>query len=141
MGSDIANGDHIATRTIVMQQKTERPVQFEITEQTKKSVRAWIEQATLKSDYALFGHRLHDRARLSTRQHARIVHRRVRGIGVDAAGCRTHTMRQTKATLIYGRTKNLRAVQLLAHIKLESSVRYLGIELDEALEMAEQTEV
>ena len=62
--------------------------------------------------------------------------------GLDAAADGTHTMPRTKASLIYRRTKNLRAVQLLlGHMKLESTVRYLGIEVDDALEMAEQTEV
>ena len=61
---------------------------------------------------------------------------------MDAAAYGTHTMRLTKATLIYRRTKNLRAVQLLlGHTKLESTVRYLGIKVDDALEIAEQTEV
>lgn len=64
------------------------------------------------------------------------------GIGLDPAAYGTHTMRRTKASLIYRRTKNLRAVQLLlGHIKLESMVRYLGIEVEDALEMAEQTEM
>lgn len=62
-------------------------------------------------------------------------------IGLDASAYATHSMRRTKAALIYRRTKNLRAVQLLlGHTKLESTVRYLGIEVDDALEMAEQTE-
>ena len=79
---------------------------------------------------------------LSTREYARIVHRWVAKIGLDAAMYGTHSMRRTKASLIYRRTKNLRAVQLLlGHAKLESTVRYLGIEVDDALEMAEQTEV
>jgi site-specific recombinase XerD len=79
---------------------------------------------------------------LSTRKYARIVRRWVREIGLDPAAYGTHTLRRTKATLIYRRTKNLRAVQLLlGNSKLESTVRYLGIEVDDALEMAEQTEV
>jgi site-specific recombinase XerD len=79
---------------------------------------------------------------LSTRQYARIVRHWVREIGLDPAAYGTHTLRRTKASLIYRRTKNLRAVQLLlGHTKLESTVRYLGIEVDDALEMAEQTEV
>ena len=61
---------------------------------------------------------------------------------LDDAAYGTHTMRRTKASLIYRRTKNLRAVQwLLGNTKLESTVRYLGIKVDDALEMAEQTEV
>jgi len=93
------------------------------------------------SDY-LFRSRIHDSPHLSTRQYARLVHRWVRSIGLDDAAYGTHTMRRTKASLIYRRTKNLRAVQLLlGHTKLESTVRYLGIEVDDALEMAEQTDV
>jgi len=63
-------------------------------------------------------------------------------MGLDPTMYGTHTLRRTKVSLIYRRTKNLRAVQLpLGHMKLESTVRYLGIEVDDALEMAEQTEV
>ena len=139
---DISHGDRIAPRAIVMQQKTGRPVQFEITEQTRKSVAEWLELAKLKSDSYLFPSRIHDSLHLSTRQYARIVNAWVIEIGLDPAGYGTHTMRRTKASLIYRRTKNLRAVQLLlGHTKLESTVRYLGIEVDDALEMAEQTEV
>lgn len=90
----------------------------------------------------LFPSRLHTSPHLSTRQYARIVHRWVASIELDDTAYGTHTMRRTKASLIYRRTKNLRAVQLLlGHTKLESTVRYLGIEVDDALEMAEQTEV
>ena len=139
---DISHGDRIVPRAIVMQQKTGRPVQFEITEQTRKSVAEWLELAKLKSDSYLFPSRIHDSLHLSTRQYARIVKAWVIEIGLDPAGYGTHTMRRTKASLIYRRTKNLRAVQLLlGHTKLESTVRYLGIEVDDALEMAEQTEV
>jgi integrase len=89
-----------------------------------------------------FPSRLHCSPHISTRQYGRIVHRWVQQIGVDPAAYGTHTMRRTKASLIYRRTKNLRAVQLLlGHTKLESTVRYLGIEVDDAVEMAEQTEV
>ena len=85
---------------------------------------------------------MHDSPHLSTRQYARIVNSWVIEIGLDPSGYGTHTMRRTKASLIYRRTKNIRAVQiLLGHTKLESTVRYLGIEVDDALEMAEQTEV
>ena len=139
---DISHGDRIASRAIVMQQKTERPVQFEITEQTRKSISEWLQLATLRSDSYLFPSRLHESPHLSTRQYARIVNEWVEEIGLDPINYGTHTMRRTKASLIYRRTKNLRAVQLLlGHTKLESTVRYLGIEVDDALEMAEQTEV
>jgi integrase len=139
---DISHGDRIASRAIVMQQKTERPVQFEITEQTRKSIAEWLQLATLRSDSFLFPSRIHESPHLSTRQYARIVNDWVEEIGLDPVNYGTHTMRRTKASLIYRRTKNLRAVQLLlGHTKLESTVRYLGIEVDDALEMAEQTEV
>jgi len=139
---DISHGDRVTSRAIVMQQKTGRPVQFEITEQTRKSVTEWIKASEIKSDAFLFPSRIHNSVHLSTRQYARIVNDWVVEIGLDPTSYGTHTMRRTKPTLIYRRTKNLRAVQLLlGHTKLESTVRYLGIEVDDALEMAEQTEV
>ena len=139
---DVMHGERAAARTIVMQQKTERPVQFEITEQTRDTLAIWIRQRGLRNDDFLFPSRLRGSAHLSTRQYARIVQGWVREIGLDPAAYGTHTLRRTKASLIYRRTKNLRAVQLLlGHSKLESTVRYLGIEVDDALEMAEQTEV
>ncbi|MFM9835043.1 MAG: tyrosine-type recombinase/integrase [Methylophilaceae bacterium] len=139
---DICHGDRVSSRAIVMQQKTGRPVQFEITEQTRKSISDWLKLADLKSENFLFPSRIHDSLHLSTRQYARIVNDWVEEIGLDPSEYGTHTMRRTKPTLIYRRTKNLRAVQLLlGHTKLESTVRYLGIEVDDALELAEQTEV
>jgi integrase len=139
---DISHGDRVISRAIVMQQKTGRPVQFEITEQTRKSVAEWIKLSELKSEAFLFPSRIHDSLHLSTRQYARIVNDWVEEIGLDPTSYGTHTMRRTKPTIIYRRTKNLRTLQLLlGHTKLESTVRYLGIEVDDALEMAEQTEV
>jgi integrase len=139
---DIASGTTVSSRAIVMQQKTHRPVQFEITEQTRESISSWIDFAGITfSDY-LFKSRFKSSVHISTRQYARIVESWVSQIGLDPAAYGTHSMRRTKATLIYRRTKNLRAVQLLlGHSKLESTVRYLGIEVDDALEIAEQTEV
>lgn len=125
-----------------MQQKTERPVQFEISEKMRKSITEWLQLSKLRSDDFLFPSKIHDSPHLSTRQYARIVNSWVAEIGLDPTSYGTHTMRRTKASLIYRRTKNLRAVQLLlGHTKLESTVRYLGIEVDDALEIAEQTEV
>ena len=139
---DLLHGERIAARAIVMQQKTQRPVQFEITEQTRESLAAWIRQRGLRGDDFLFPSRVRRSPHLSTRQYARIVHHWVGEIGLDPTAYGTHTLRRTKASLLYRRTKNLRAVQLLlGHSKLESTVRYLGIEVDDALEMAEQTEV
>jgi integrase len=139
---DVCHGEHVASRATIIQQKTQRPVQFEITEQTRESVAAWVRHAGLHATDFLFPSRIHDSPHLSTRQYARLVHRWIASIGLDDTAYGTHTMRRTKASLIYRRTKNLRAVQLLlGHTKLESTVRYLGIEVDDALEMAEQTEV
>jgi integrase len=140
--SDICLGSRVASRATVMQQKTQRPVQFELTEQTRTSAEAWISAAGLSTRDYLFPSRLHGSPHLSTRQYARLVHKWIRAIGLDDAAYGTHTMRWTKASLIYRRTKNLRAVQLLlGHSKLESTVRYLGVDVDDALEMAEQTDV
>ena len=116
-----------------MQQKTQRPVQFEITEQTRDTVTAWLTQAKLKADEFLFPSRLHTSPHISTRQYGRLVEKWVTSIGLDPSGYGTHSMRRTKATLIYRRTKNLRAVQFLSgHTKLEGTVRYPGIEVDDA---------
>ncbi len=139
---DISNGDRIAKRAMVIQQKTKTPVQFEITSQTRKALSAWIEYKRLGfSDY-LFPSRVNKMSHISTRQYSRIIDSWVSQIGLAPAAYGTHSMRRTKASLIYRRTRNLRAIQLLlGHTKLESTVRYLGIEVDDALEMAEQTEV
>ena len=140
--SDVAHGQSILHRAIVLQRKTQRSVQFEITEPTRLAVAAWIEKAVLRQNDNLFPSRKHNSPHLSTRQYARIVERWARSVGLDPAEYGTHTLRRTKATLIYKRTKNLRAVQLLlGHTKLESTVRYLGIEVDDTLEIAEQMEV
>lgn len=140
--SDIANGGKINSRATVMQKKTSQPVRFEITRKTRKSVASWIERADLASADYLFPSRIRDSAHLSTRQYSRIVTSWVMGIGLDPTPYGTHSMRRTKATLLYKRTKNLRAVQLLlGHSKLDSTVRYLGIEIDDALEMSEQMEI
>ena len=139
---DICHGDQVASRAMVMQHKTQRPVQFEITPATRDAVQKWIKLAALKSDGFLFPSRLHASPHLGTRQYARILEGWVEELGLDPADYGTHSMRRTKATLIYRRTKNLRAVQLLlGHSKLESTVRYLGIEVDDALEISEQTEI
>ncbi len=139
---DIAHGNQILSRAMVIQRKTQRPAQFELTEPTRRSVTAWINKAKLKPEQYLFPSRLARAPHVSTRQYARIVHQWVAAVGLDPTIYGTHTMRRTKATLIYKRTKNLRAVQiLLGHTKLESTVRYLGIEVDDALEISEQTEI
>lgn len=136
---DVSHGSAIARRATVLQRKTGRPVQFELTELTRSALAEWSRQAQLRpASYLFFGQ---GDGHLSTRQYARIVASWVTAVGLDRHSYGTHSMRRTKASLIYRRTKNLRAVQiLLGHTKLESTVRYLGIEVEDALEMAEQTE-
>lgn len=139
---DVTHGNQILPRAMVVQRKTQRPVQFELTEPTRTAVAAWIVKAGLKPEQYLFPSRVARSPHVSTRQYARIVHQWIAAPGLDTSAYGTHTMRRTKATLIYKWTKNLRAVQLLlGHTKLESTVRYLGIEVDDALEISEQTEI
>lgn len=139
---DVTHGDRIASRAVIMQRKTQQPVQFEITEQTRKTLGSWVRRAGVQFNEYLFPSRLTGSSHLSLRQYARLVSQWVSDIGLDPGVYGTHSMRRTKATLIYKRTKNLRAVQLLlGHRKLESTVRYLGIEVEDALEIAEQTEI
>ncbi len=140
--SDVSSGGQVNSRATISQQKTGRPVRFEITPRTRKSIEEWIEAAGLTSVRHLFPSRLHESPHLSLRQYSRIVESWVSGAGLDPASYGTHSLRRTKATLIYRRTKNLRAVQLLlGHSKLDSTVRYLGINIDDALEMSEQIDV
>jgi integrase len=139
---DVCHGDRVAGRATVLQQKAQRPVQFEISPATREAVEAWMRKAGLRSDDYLFPSRVRRSPHLGTRQYARLLDGWVLSAGLDPAGYGTHSMRRTKASLIYRRTKNLRAVQLLlGHAKLESKVRYLGIEVDDALELAEQTDI
>lgn len=139
---DIAHGNAIEKRAIILQQKTQKTVQFEITDITRQALSDWIQQAGLQREDYLFKSRQNDSQHLSTRQYRRIVDSWVTHLGLDPSAYGTHSLRRTKVTLIYRKTKNLRAIQLLlGHSKLESTVRYLGIEVDDALELAEQTDV
>ncbi|MEN0036676.1 MAG: tyrosine-type recombinase/integrase [Cellvibrio sp.] len=139
---DICHGSQILHRATIMQQKTHRPVQFEITSLTRQAIGSWLTKASLRNDNYLFPSRVHGSPHITTRQYARIVHRWISDIDLDASMYGTDSLRRTKASLIYKRTKNLRAVQiLLGHTKLESTVRYLGTDVDDALELAEQTEI
>ena len=140
--SDVIRGEKACSRAMIIQQKTGIPVQFEIMEQTRKSIEAWYAKAPLKYDDYLFPSRNTNSPHITTRQYARIAKSWFTLIELDPYTYGTHSLRRTKATLIYRQTKNLRAVQLLlGHTKLESTVRYLGIEVDDALEIAEHTEV
>ncbi|GLP96535.1 tyrosine-type recombinase/integrase [Paraferrimonas sedimenticola] len=138
---DVCTSQVVQPRASVIQQKTGRPVQFELTRKTRHAVCNLIARDRLTPQDFLFKSRVSSSEHLSTRQYARIANNWFKMIGLEPALYGTHSLRRTKASLIYKRTKNIRAVQLLlGHTKLESTVRYLGIEVDDALEMAEQTE-
>jgi integrase len=139
---DIAPNGHAVTRAMVRQKKTGRPVRFELTEHTRQAVDAYLKVAGKRPCQFLFTSRRRRRESMTTRQYARLVSEWIAGIGLDAHIFGTHSLRRTKATVIYRRTGNLRAVQLLlGHTKVESTVRYLSIEVDDALAIAEQVEV
>ena len=139
--SDIAKAGRVGSRAMVLHQKTQRPVQFDITEQTRETLTNWIKAGGLRTTDYLFPSRMSGADHLSTRQYSRMLKAWIVQTGLAPSAYATHSMRRTKVTLIYRRTKNLRAVQLLlGHTKLESTVRYLGIEVEDALEIAEQTE-
>ena len=139
---DICSGFKVRHRATIVQKKTGRPVQFEISEQSRNSVEAWLPMLRTTGSRFLFPSRLRASPHISTRQYARLVHRWVESIGLETVLYGTHSMRRTKAAQIYRKTGNLRAVQLLlGHTKLESTVRYLGIEVDDAISLAEQIEL
>jgi integrase len=139
---DIMHGSTVLSRAMVLQQKTQKTVQFEITKATRASIVSWVGLKKLHPQDYLFSGVKGSATHLSSRQYARIVKSWVRSIGLDEVDYGTHSIRRTKATLIYRQTKNIRAIQLLlGHTKLESTIRYLGIEVDDALEISEDIEL
>lgn len=140
--SDLVTGGSVRRRGLVLQQKTGRPVQFEITEQARQSVRAWLNRRGERPDDWLFPSRQFPGAHLSTRQYSRLLKQWVDLLGLEPSAYGTHSLRRTKVSLLYRKTGNLRACQLLlGHTKLESTVRYLGVELDDALALSEALEI
>ena len=140
--NDVELSGHVRPRATVLQRKTGRPVQFEIMEQTRSAIQDWITRADRKPGDYLFPSRVKKDKPLGTRHYARLVDGWVSSIGLNPALYGTHSLRRTKVALIHRRTGNLRAVQLLlGHTKLGSTVRYLGIEVDDALALAEQTDI
>lgn len=140
--SDVVSGAGVKRRVMILQRKTGRPVQFEVTEPARRSVASWIERKCLDADDWLFPSRMKAGAHLTTRQYARLVDQWVTLVGLDASAYGTHSLRRTKVSLLYKKTGNLRACQLLlGHTKLESTVRYLGVEVDDALELSEALEL
>lgn len=139
---DVAPRGYAVDRATIRQKKTGRPVKFELTEQTRESLDHYLAAVGARLGPHLFPGRGQSEKHLSTRQYARLLSDWLSSVGLDPSLYGTHSLRRTKATLIYKRTGNLRAVQLLlGHTKIESTVRYLGIEVDDALEIAEQIDV
>ena len=139
---DVAPSGYTADRATVGQKKTGRPVRFEMTEQTRQAINEYLRITGRRPGQFLFAGRRGPDSGLTTRQYSRLVGEWVASIGLDPLKFGTHSLRRTKATLIYRRTGNLRAVQLLlGHTKIESTVRYLGVEIDDAIEIAEKIDV
>lgn len=139
---DVLVNGAVRRRATVLQRKTGRPVQFEITEQTRRSLTDWLSSRRLAASEWVFPSRMRVGHHLSTRQYARLVKQWVDLIGLDVSTYATHSIRRTKVALLYRKTGNLRACQLLlGHTKLESTVRYLGVEVDDALQLSESLEI
>ncbi|WP_454918746.1 tyrosine-type recombinase/integrase [Xanthobacter sediminis] len=139
---DVFSGSSVRSRSVVIQHKTGQPVPFEITEPTKDALAAWLAIRRAKGSDWLWPSRSHSGGHVTTRQYGRLVGQWVGMIGLNPADYGTHSLRRTKVSILYKRTGNLRACQLLlGHTKLESTVRYLGIEVDDALSLSEQTEI
>jgi integrase len=139
---DVAPSGYAMDRATIRQKKTGRPVRFELTEQTRQAIDDYLRLTGRKAGQCLFAGRGNSDRGLTTRQYARLVLEWVASMGLDPAKFGTHSLRRTKAVLIYRRTGNLRAVQLLlGHSKIESTVRYLGIEVDDAIEIAEKIDI
>lgn len=139
---DVALNGRVRSRATIMQRKTGRPVQFEITEQTREAVGRWLEKKDLHKGEPLFPSRINRQRSMTTRQYARLLGSWLHAIGLDPLAYGTHSLRRSKASMIDRRTGNLRAVQLLlGHSKIASTVRYLGIDVEDALLIAEQVEI
>ncbi|MBB4226840.1 tyrosine-type recombinase/integrase [Rhizobium mongolense] len=138
----LVTGQEIRTRAMVVQQKTGRPVQFEITTEVRASLLAWLQRRGGTVDDYAFPSRVDHADHLSTRQYARLVDEWVTATGLRRENYGTHSLRRTKAAMMYKATGNLRAIQiLLGHTKIENTVRYLGVDIEDALEPAEHTEI
>lgn len=139
---DIGTRTSVFRQATVVQKKTNAAVTFEITEATRKSVLIWITTAQLSENDYLWKSRNRGSQRLSMSQYTRIIKQFARVVGADPNAYATHSIRRTKVTLIYRKTQNLRACQLLlGHKKIENTVRYLGLELDDALNISREIDI
>ena len=139
---DVAHSNRVLSRATIMQRKTQSPVTFEITEKTRNALDEWFIEADVKLDDFIFKSHLHDSPHITTRTYARIVEGWVESIGLDPSDYGTHSLRRTKASLLYKMRHNLREIQiLLGHKKIESTVHYLGITVEDALESSEHLDL
>ena len=139
---DLVSGPEIRTRATIAQRKTGRPVQFEIAADARSSLLAWLELRGGSVEDYVFPSRVDHSRQLSTRQYARLIDEWVAAIGLRPEEYGTHSLRRTKASIIYKATGNIRAIQiLLGHSKIENMVRYLGVDIKDALTLAEKTEI
>ena len=140
--ADVYAAGLVKERASIIQSKTDKPVRFEISEGTRRSISQWLADPLMIGSEFLWPGRFHERLHISTRQYARLVREWVQSIGLDPTSYGTHSMRRTKVAQIYRKTGNLRAVQLLlGHTKMDSTVRYLGVDLEDALTIAESVEI
>ena len=140
--TDVYVAGAVKERASILQSKTQSPVRFEITEGTRKSIADWISHPVMTGHEYLWPGRFHDRPHITTRQYARLLKNWVRSIGLEPSAYGTHSMRRTKVAQIYKKTGNLRAVQLLlGHTKMDSTVRYLGVDLEDALAISKSVEI
>lgn len=139
---DIVAGGVLRTRATVIQQKTNRPVQFELMTEARKTLLTWLTRRGGTLDDFIFPSRVNYMGHLSTRQYARLVDECVGAVGLNVTEYGTHSIRRTKASLIYKATGNLRAIHMmLGHSNIENTVRYLGVDVDDAITLAERTEI
>lgn len=138
----IESDGHVRERATIVQKKTGRPVQFELTETTRTALTNWLSQMRQPRREYVFPSRISGRPHLSTRQYSRLLRTWIKQIGLEPSAYDTHSLRRTKAAELYRKTGNLRAVQiLLGHMRIESTVRYLGVDVDDALKLSEQVEM
>ena len=140
--SDLFIRGEIQHRAKIIQKKTGNSVQFEITSPTREAICDWVSVSWLEHHDWLFPSRKNQSAKMTTRQYSRLVKSWVHSIGLSRSAFGTHSLRRTKATMIYRKTGNLRAVQLLlGHEKIDSTVKYLGVEVEDALALSESIEI
>ena len=139
---NVFTAGEVKERASIIQSKTQKPVRFEIAEGTRKSLLRWMDEPLMIGSEFLWPGRIHERQHISIRQYARLVREWVKSINLEPSPYGTHSMRRTKVSQIYKKTGNLRAVQLLlGHTKMDSTVRYLGVELEDALVISEAVEI